>query len=185
MRRKDGRIWTACPAHEVDRPQARLASGRPAARTHGFSLIEVVITVAIVALLASIAAPLSETVVRRSKEQDLKAALYGIRDAIDAYKMAADAGHIEKLAGTSGYPASLAVLVEGVRDVRSLSGDKFYFLRRIPRDPFADPRVGAEQTWGLRSYASPPDDPRPGEDVFDVYSLSTGTALNGVPYREW
>ena len=184
MQRKNGRIWTACPAHEVDRPQARQAPG-PATRARGFSLIEVVITVAIVALLATIAAPLAETVVRRSKEQDLKAALYGIRDAIDAYKMAADAGHIEKLAGASGYPASLAVLVEGVRDVRSISGEKFYFLRRIPRDPFADPRLDAEQTWGMRSYKSPPDDPRPGDDVFDVYSLSPGTGMNGIPYREW
>lgn len=184
MHGRDGRIRAAGAVGDTDRPRVPRAAV-PATRARGFSLVEVVITVAIVALLASIAAPLYETVVRRSKEQDLKAALYRIRDAIDAYKLAADAGHIEKLAGASGYPASLAVLVEGVRDVRSISGAKFYFLRRIPRDPFADPRIAPEQTWGLRSYGSPPDNPRPGDDVFDVYSLSPGTALNGIPYREW
>lgn len=155
-------------------------------RARGFSLVEVVVTVAIVALLATIAAPLTETVVRRGKEQELKTALYRIRDAIDAYKLAADAGHIEKLADASGYPKTLKVLVEGVRDVRSAAGDRIYFLRRIPRDPFfADPNRPPEETWGLRSYASPPDSPRPGEDVFDVYSLTPGNGLNGIAYREW
>lgn len=154
-------------------------------RARGFSLIEVVITVAIVALLASIAAPLTETVVRRGKEQDLKRALYQLRDAIDAYKVAADAGHIEKNADSTGYPASLEVLVEGVRDLRSVKGARLYFLRRIPRDPFADPRLEPAQSWGLRSYESPPDDPEEGDDVFDVYSRAEGIGLNGIPYREW
>lgn len=154
-------------------------------RVRGFTLVEMVVTVAIVALLATIAAPLTETVVRRTKEHELKNSLYRIRDAIDAYKLAADAGHIEKLADASGYPVTLAALVEGVRDVRKISGERIYFLRRIPRDPFADPALPPEQTWGLRAYASPPDDPRPGADVFDVYSLASGSGLNGIPYREW
>jgi general secretion pathway protein G len=154
-------------------------------RARGFSLVEVVVTVAIVALLASIAAPLTETVVRRGKEQELKAALYRIRDAIDAYKLAADAGRIDKLADATGYPATLRILVDGVRDVRSAAGDRIYFLRRLPRDPFADPQLPAEETWGLRSYASPPDRPQPGDDVFDVYSLTPGNGLNGIPYHEW
>ncbi|AYH41987.1 type II secretion system protein [Azoarcus sp. DN11] len=154
-------------------------------RAHGFSLVEVVITVAIVALLASIAAPLTETVVRRGKEQELKSALYHIRDAIDAYKLAADTGQIEKLADASGYPPTLRVLVDGVRDVRSVEGKRIYFLRSIPRDPFTDPKLRPEETWGLRSYDSPPDSPRAGADVFDVYSLASGEGLNGVPYRQW
>ncbi|MCY1556085.1 hypothetical protein D9M68_928010 [compost metagenome] len=123
--------------------------------------------------------------IRRGKEQELKAALYQIRDAIDAYKLAADAGHIEKSAGGSGYPASLTVLVDGVRDLRSIKGERLYFLRRIPRDPFADARLEPAEGWGLRAYSSPANDPRPGADVFDVYSLADGDGLNGTPYREW
>lgn len=154
-------------------------------RLHGFTLIEVVVTMAILALLAAIAAPLAETVVRRAKEQELKSALYRLRDAIDAYKQASDAGHVEKSVDGSGYPQSLDVLVEGVRDLRSAKGAKLYFLRSIPRDPFADPELEAWETWGLRSYESPPDDPQEGEDIFDVYSRSDGRGLNGIPYREW
>lgn len=151
----------------------------------GFSLIELVIAMAIVALLASIAMPLTETVIRRGKESELKAALYQIRDAIDAFKMAADAGHIEVDAGSSGYPRSLAVLVEGVRDKRSAQGNRIYFLRRIPRDPFADSRLQPEEGWGLRASTSPADAPREGDDLFDVYSRARGTGLNGIPYAEW
>ncbi|MDE3737305.1 general secretion pathway protein G [Metapseudomonas resinovorans] len=154
-------------------------------RQAAFSLIELVIAMAILGLLASMAAPLAETVIRRGKEQDLKIALYEIRDAIDAYKLAADAGHIEKSASSSGYPPSLQVLVDGVRDLRSIKGERIYFLRRIPRDPFADARLEPEENWGLRAYSSPADDPRPGTDVFDVYSQADGRGLNGTPYREW
>jgi general secretion pathway protein G len=151
----------------------------------GFTLIELVITVAIIGLLASIAAPLTETVVRRGKEQELKAALISLRDAIDAYKEAADSGRIEHAAAESGYPRSLEILVDGVTDRRSAAAGKIYFLRRIPRDPFADPAQPAAQSWGLRSYDSPPDAPRAGKDVFDVYSLAEGKALDGTVYREW
>ncbi|MCC4114353.1 type II secretion system GspH family protein [Aromatoleum toluclasticum] len=154
-------------------------------RVRGFSLVEVVITVAIVALLASIAAPLTETVVRRSKEQELKNALYRIRDAIDAYKLAADSGQVEKLADASGYPPTLRVLAEGVRDVRNVEGKRIYFLRSIPRDPFAAPELPPDETWGLRAYDSPPDNPRAGADVFDVFSLAAGEGMNGIPYRQW
>lgn len=154
-------------------------------QARGFTFIEVVITMAIIALLASVAAPLTATVVRREKEQDLRRALYELRDAIDAYKAAADAGHIERSIAGSGYPPSLELLVEGSRDLRSPTGAKIFFLRRIPRDPFADPDLEPAEQWGLRSYTSPADDPRPGEDVFDVYSLSAERGLNGVPYREW
>ncbi|NBA96730.1 type II secretion system protein [Pseudomonas sp. R5(2019)] len=151
----------------------------------GFTLIEVVVTLALIGLLAAIAAPLTETVVRRNKEQDLKASLYQIRDAIDAYKRAFDAGWIEKSLNDSGYPPNLQVLVEGVRDVRSAKGAKFYFLRRIPRDPLLSTKPNDEGGWGLRSYTSSSDNPRSGQDVFDVYSRAQGLGLNGIAYKEW
>ena len=155
------------------------------ASQRGFTLIEVVVTLALIGLLAAMAAPLAETLVRRGKEQQLKAALYEVRDAIDAYKRAYDAGYIEKNLNASGYPPSLAVLVEGVRDVRSAKGAKFYFLRRIPHDPLASVKRDDEGGWGLRAYDSSAQNPREGEDVFDVYSQARGKGLNGVAYREW
>ena len=151
----------------------------------GFTLIEVVITLALIGLLAAIAAPLTETVIRRGKEQQLKTALCQLRDAIDAYKRAWDAGYIEKSLNASGYPPSLEVLVDGVRDVRSAKGAKFYFLRRIPVDPMHTPGRNDDQLWGLRGYDSAADNPRPGEDVFDVYSRASGKGLNGIAYSQW
>jgi general secretion pathway protein G len=139
-----------------------------------------------VALLASVALPLSQVAAQRNNEHDLRRALRELREAIDNYKRAADEGRIARAADASGYPASLGVLVEGVSDVRNPAGAKIYFLRRIPRDPFAsDPDTPSEQTWGLRSYDSPPESPRAGRDVFDVYSLSPRVGLNGIPYRKW
>lgn len=155
------------------------------ARQTGFTLIEVVVTVAIIGLLASIAAPLTATVVRRSQEQELKAALMTLRNAIDSYKEAIDAGRVEQSLDDTGYPRSLEVLVQGVTDKRSPKGAKIYFLRRIPRDPFSDPALAPASSWGLRSYDSPPEAPREGRDVYDVYSRSEGKALDGTRYREW
>lgn len=152
----------------------------------GFTLIEVVITAAIVATLASIALPLSEIAMQRSRETDLRRALQQVRDALDAYKRASDEGRIVRAPDQSGYPPSLAALVEGVTDAKSPTGAKIYFLRRIPRDPLnRDTAASAESTWGLRSYESPPLEPRAGKDVFDVYSLSERKGLNGIAYREW
>ena len=145
----------------------------------GFTLIELLITVAIVALLASVALPLAEVTVQRNKEKDLRQTLREVRMAIDAYRRAADEGAIEKAADATGYPPSLATLVDGVADKRKTDGTKLYFLRRVPPDP-----ISAEE-WGLRSYASPASEPQPGKDVYDVYSKSPDTGLNGVPYREW
>ncbi len=107
-------------------------------------------------------------------------ALREIRDAIDAYKQATEDGRIERKMGESGYPGRLEDLVAGVEDRRSVTKQRMYFLRRIPRDPFTE-----EGRWGLRSYTSPPEEPREGDDVFDVYSLSPGIGINGRPYREW
>ena len=155
-------------------------------RLSGFTLIEVVITVAIVALLASIALPMGELAIRRDREQDLRRSLREIREAIDAYKRAADEGRIARAADASGYPPRLAALAEGVKDLRSAEDRKIFFLRRIPRDPFnADPLAAPDQTWGLRSYASPGEAPRAGADVYDVRSLSTQTGINGIPYTQW
>jgi general secretion pathway protein G len=155
-------------------------------RARGFTLIELVVTVAIVGLLATAALPLAQLASQRSKETELRAALREIRTAIDAYKTAADQGRVEKQLDTSGYPASLQLLVDGVVDARSDKQVMIYFLRRIPRDPyFPDGSAAAADSWGLRSYASPPDAPQSGDDVFDVYSLAPGKGINGVPYHDW
>lgn len=155
-------------------------------RARGFTLIELVITVAIVAILASALLPLHELTRQRAKEQDLRRALRDIRSGIDAYKQASDEGRIAKRVGESGFPRRLEDLVEGVDDQKSPRREKIYFLRRLPRDPLAtDPFLAPADSWGKRAYASPPDDPRDGEDVFDVYSLHEGKGIDGRPYREW
>lgn len=152
----------------------------------GFTLIEMVITVAIVALLATVALPATDLAVQRTRERELQRSLREIRDAIDAYKQALDEGRIARNVGESGYPKRLEDLVDGVEDRKSPKREKIYFLRRIPRDPLnADATLPAPETWGKRSYASPPDDPREGNDVYDVYSLAAGRGINGRPYREW
>lgn len=155
-------------------------------RGDGFTLIELLVTVAIVAVLASVALPLSELAVQRAKEQDLRRSLREIREALDAHKQAFDDGRIARRAGDSGYPKRLQDLVTGIEDQRSPRKERIYFLRRIPRDPFAsDASLEAAATWGKRSYRSPPDEPREGDDVFDVFSLSTATGINGRPLKEW
>jgi len=155
-------------------------------RGNGFTLIELVVTLALLGVLAMLAAPMTETAVQRSREQALRQALREIRDALDQYRRAADQGLITRRAGESGYPPSLAVLVTGVPNAQDPKGGRIYFLRRLPRDPlFADSSAPPETTWGQRAYASPADDPHAGDDVFDVYSSAAGTGLDGTPYREW
>ena len=155
-------------------------------RMRGFTLLELLIVVSIVAVLATVTLPLAELSVKRTRESELRTALRDIRGALDAYKRAVDEGRIPKKAGESGYPPNLEVLVAGVEDARSARRARIRFLRRLPRDPMhPDTTLPAAETWGLRSYDSPHDEPRPGRDVYDVYSMSAGKGLNGIAYGHW
>lgn len=151
----------------------------------GFTFIELMITLAIMATLAMVAVPMAQVALQRDREHQLRAALIELREGIDAYKRAADNGRIKLALGESGYPKKLEDLVEGVPDQRSPRKQNMYFLRRLPRDPFAPADVGAAASWTRRAYASPPDSPSEGEDVFDVASRSDLVGLNGVPLKSW
>lgn len=158
------------------------------ATQRGFTLIELLVSLAIVALLATVALPLAQVVQARAKEAELRANLRVIRQALDAYKAAGDSGLIDKTAGASGYPASLDVLTTGVKRSAAFgfSAQPFIVLRRVPRDPFfEDATVPNALTWNTRSYSSKPDNPQPGEDVFDVSSKSSKRALDGSRYGDW
>ena len=159
---------------------------------NGFTLIELMIVVVIMAILASVAMPLRELMVTREKEQVLRTGLRQIRGAIDAYKEAVDQGRIKGIEGSSGYPARLEDLFIGVEDMQSKEKKYIFFLRRLPRDPMfrefdiaGIERAPNVDTWGKRSYASTYNNPREGEDVFDVFSRSESVGLNGIPYNKW
>ena len=165
---------------------------RSHAVARGFTLIEMLITLALVGLLTITSLPLYELTARRLKESELRESLRTIRSGLDAYKAAVDSGALKKEAGQSGYPPTLEILTESLQraDAADPNGtdaaSRIVILRRLPRDPFfSDPQVPAAQTWNLRGYASRTDDPQPGADVFDVSSKSTATALDGTPYASW
>lgn len=151
----------------------------------GFTFIELVITLAILSIMASITMPLVQLNIQRSKEQKLAENLRKIRTAIDEYKTLSDEGRIKKNVDESGYPPSLEALVEGVEDIKDIKKRKIYLLRKIPQDPIYADKLDEANNWGIRSYQSTSDDPQEGDDVFDVYSLADGVGLNGEPYREW
>lgn len=152
----------------------------------GFSLIELLVVVSIISVLAMIGLPLSELAHKRAQEEELRQSLRELRSALDAYKSAVDTGHIARAVGASGYPPNLDALVDGVPDVQSPRNARLFFLRRLPRDPFAPSDIAnASDTWGLRSYDSSAQAPKEGKDVYDVYSKSSEIGMSGVPYRQW
>ena len=162
----------------------KLVTGLQADR--GFSLVELTVVVAVMAVLASSAVPLYELHVKREKEQELRLGLRQIREAIDAYRRAVTDGRIARKADESEYPRKLEDLVTGMPDMKDPEKRKIYFLRRLPRDPMSeDSSLSDAETWGKRSYESPPDSPQEGDDVFDVYSRSQKTGLNGIAYDKW
>lgn len=159
---------------------------QPSRKLSGFTLIELMVALVLLALILSSAAPVMQITAKRAKEQELKRNLWQLRDAIDAYKKAVDEGLIKKSPGQTGYPPNLQILVQGVENPRDPKKRKIHFLRSIPRDPFvSDPESSNEASWGKRSYTSSFEEPAEGDDVYDVYSLSSDTGLNQQPYREW
>jgi general secretion pathway protein G len=154
-------------------------------RSRGFTLIEMLVVLTMLSVLAMAARPVLMLSAQRSQEFALRDALRTLRGALDAYKRAALEGQIIVGPDDSGYPPNLQALVNGVPDARSTNGRKLYFLRRLPRDPFADQALAPEETWAQRSADSPPEMPRPGKDVFDVASRSERRALDGTLYKDW
>lgn len=153
-------------------------------RSDGYSFVELLVVTTIVLILASAVQPLVRVTIVRQKESDLRRSLRDMRDAIDKFKDAADQGMIpstELKAGSEGYPPNLETLVDGVSVANDASGRKLKFLRRIPVDPMT-----GEADWGLRAYQDKPDSTSwGGQNVFDVRSLSGGTALDGTKYKDW
>ena len=146
-------------------------------RQLGLTLIELIVAITILIILTGAAVPIARVRVRHDKERNLRQALWEMRDAIDRYKDAADRGAFQVKLGTEGYPPDLDTLVEGV----DVGGKKVRFLRRIPVDPMT-----GKAEWGKRCMADDPDSTSwCGDNVFDVYSESTGTALDGTKYQDW
>lgn len=155
-------------------------------KNSGFTLIELVVTVMIVAILATGALPIIQLTKQHNKEAELKQALRQIREAIDLYKKAADEGKIKKTLEQSGYPPSLEVLEQGVQNQKDPRSRIMRFIRQIPRDPMSDdPELRASETWAKRSYESDADNPSEGVDVYDIHSRSQKKAIDGSFYNTW
>ncbi len=155
----------------------------------GLSLIELIVTMIILSILSAVILPSAQMTMKRTREIELRRDLRELRTAIDNYKKMYDQAVLEKKLPTvmdkSGYPETLQMLVDGY-DFGGLTNYKIKFLRRIPADPFNPPPPGEAPKWGLRSYTDEPDSSNwGGEDVFDVYSLSGETAIDGTKYKDW
>lgn len=159
---------------------SRIRSMRVADVGRGYTMVELVVVCSLLVILAAVALPTAKNSIKRGKEMELRQALRQMRNAIDEFKRYSDAGLIPIELGTDGYPSELEVLVEGVEVIGQID-KSVRFLRRIPVDPMT-----GEAEWGLRSFQDDFDsDSWGGENVFDVYSLSEGVGLDGVPYQEW
>jgi general secretion pathway protein G len=157
--------------------QQFVLNNNSARKVPGFTLIELIVATAILVILTSLAIPLARVSIKRQREDDLRFDLWEMRDAIDRYKDASDRGAIQKKVGSEGYPPDLDTLVKGV----DVNGKKLKFLRRIP----VDPMTGKDE-WGMRSMQDDPDsDSWDGDNVFDVYTKSEDTALDGSKYKDW
>jgi general secretion pathway protein G len=159
------------------------------ANIRGLSLIELIVTMIILSVLSLLILPSAQMTMKRNKEIELRRELRLIRTAIDDYRKTYDQAIIQKkLMGSlnkSGYPETLQILVDGY-DFGGLVNYKKKFLRRIPVDPFNPTSPGEEPKWGLRAYSDQPDSTTwGGEDVYDVFSLSEGTAIDGTKYKDW
>lgn len=150
----------------------------------GYTFVELLIVTAVLMILASAVMPLAQVTSQRQREAELRRTLRELRTSIDAFKNAVEQGRIpttELEPGNEGYPPDLETLVEGVSAANDATGRKLKFLRRIPIDPMT-----ADMEWGMRSYQdSPTDDSWGGQNVFDVYTKSRGTGLDGSRYRDW
>lgn len=155
-------------------------------RNKGFTLVELMVTITLIGILASVLVPITQVTRQRVQEEELKLALKEIRKAIDDYKQAGDDGRIARSADTTGYPKTLSELVEGVIDIQDSKGKKIFFLRKIPIDPmYMGPKIKPEKMWNIRSYQNDLNNFHYDGDVYDIHSSSTKVGLNGTAYKDW
>jgi general secretion pathway protein G len=155
----------------------QIALPKPFQRMRGFTLVEMIVAITILMILTGLAIPLARVTIKREREHQLRQALWQMRDAIDRYKDAADRGAFQIKVGSEGYPPDLQTLVDGV----DVNGKKLRFLRHIPEDPMT-----GKTEWGMHSMQDDPtSDSWDGDNVFDVYTKSDGTALDGTKYKDW